>query len=148
MWLNLSIKQTIYLVVTVLLLLFISFLAGKRSISQNKETITSVKDNKQVDTHTVKTEIEIKKKDGTTQIVTTTDTVRSVIDKKIIYSDTKVSSNYLPKWNISAIVSQDIKHIGLPTYGASMNHTFIGPVTIGGFVLSSGILGLSIGVNF
>lgn len=51
--------------------------------------------------------------------------------------------------NISALVAKDFSgSTDKPLYGASISKEFIGPVTIGAFGLSNGIIGLSVGINF
>lgn len=50
--------------------------------------------------------------------------------------------------NISALASLDTGNGFKPAYGLSANKEFIGPITVGAFGLTNGVLGLSIGVNF
>jgi hypothetical protein len=147
--LNLSVKQITFISSIILLLMALSYLAGKQHATL-KDVKTTTQDNKTVDTHTVKTETETKKKDGTIQIVTTTDTVQSTVDKKTVDTDIK---NISPKWNISAMVGEDLSSITSgPKYGLSITRIYsipiIGPITIGGFGFTSGLIGVSLGKSF
>lgn len=50
--------------------------------------------------------------------------------------------------NISALASLDTTNGFKPAYGISANKELLGPLTVGAFGLTNGVLGVSVGVNF
>lgn len=53
------------------------------------------------------------------------------------------------KLNISALIANDFSRgLLVPTYGVSIQKEFIGPLTLGAFGLTNGVVGLSVGLNF
>lgn len=140
-----TIKQiSTYLIGTVILI-GIGYIYGKYNSSSNIKIKTI--DNKIIDTHTVKTETQTKKKDGTIQIVTTTDTVQSSNEIK---NTSETIKSISPRWTISALVAEDVNHLNLvsPTYGVSVTKQFIGPINIGIFAFTNGLVGVSIGATY
>jgi len=110
-----------------------------------------------IQTKTVEVEKEVVKTDvvtvthtvqlpggGTDTTITTTDHTQKV------ETDTKTQVVLKsPTINVSGLVANDFSHGGiLPLYGVSVSKEFIGPVTLGLFGLTNGILGLSVGINF
>lgn len=57
------------------------------------------------------------------------------------------SSTTRRKTNVSALVAVDSLKL-TPTYGIGVTHELIGPITIGAFGLTNGVVGLSIGISF
>ncbi len=90
-------------------------------------------------THTVTTP------NGTTDTTTVTDD-----HTKKLETDIKTAVVLKgPEWNVSGLVGNDFSQ-GLikPIYGVSVSREILGPVTVGAFGLSNGVLGLSVGLNF
>lgn len=51
--------------------------------------------------------------------------------------------------NVSGLVANDFsKGLLVPVYGISVSKEFLGPITVGAFGLTSGTIGLSVGINF
>jgi hypothetical protein len=119
------------------------------NIETNK--VTDNKDeNKQ--THTVTTVVTTKEPDGSTKTTETDDTTISdkIQDKS---QDTKVDQTVVTqptskKLNISALVSPGLESGIRMAYGASISKEVLGPITVGAFGLTNGVLGLSIGLDF
>lgn len=141
----------------VLVGLIVSFALGRYSIDppavktiEVSKTVTQQEEKKDVHVQTKTIIVELPT--GAKTTTTTVDTV--VTDAKD--TDTKVQDEKIhteipnPKntLNISALVAQDMHALGVPSYGISVQKQFIGPVTIGVFGLTSGIIGISIGLNF
>lgn len=53
-----------------------------------------------------------------------------------------------PKLNVSGLVGVSIHDPGLPIYGISASKEVLGPITVGVFGLTNGLVGVSIGFNF
>lgn len=71
---------------------------------------------------------------------------------KTTNKDIKLSQTVTPPnkslINISALASLDTSRGFIPVYGVSANKEFLGPITLGAFGLTNGVVGLSIGINF
>lgn len=135
-----------YKIAAVATALLASFAIGRRSVSQPDITKTvTTQEDKHKDLH--ETVVIVKAPDGT---VTTTKTLDTVTDtKKSSEVDLKQVAAKTSKINISALVGTDLTKSGItPIYGVSANKEFIGPITIGVFGLTSGTVGITIGLNF
>lgn len=113
-------------------LLVAAFAFGRYSVKP--QTITKVKE---VIKHQVI--VRIKHPDGTSETTITTD--KETKEKA-------VTSTSHSKANISALGGVDVTAKLQPIYGIAINKEFIGPITIGAFGLTNGVVGLSIGMNF
>lgn len=119
-----------------------------------KSIQTDTKKDENRDTHRDTTITTIKTPDGTVKTVKTITEI-SDIETKTDTNQTRLSSHdsIPPKTgtiNISGLVGNDFsKSWSLtPIYGISVTKEFLGPVTLGGYGLTNGIIGLSIGLNF
>ncbi len=105
-------------------------------------TVTEIFD---LDTNTVFTDNRKDVTDNTQKTATDTST-------KIQESSTTTTSNPQPKWHVGAMAGVDIKAaLGgkVPmAYGGSVDYRVLGPVTVGGFGLTNGTVGLSVGLGF
>lgn len=55
----------------------------------------------------------------------------------------------IPTLNVSGLVANDFSTGVLkPVYGISVSKQIIGPFTVGGFALTNGTIGVSVGLNF
>lgn len=95
--------------------------------------------------HTKTVIVTVKAKDGSS---TTTET----IDQK---SKTKTDAiSQVPvttkqKTNISVLVGNDFSNSVIkPMYGVSVTRELLGPVTVGAYGLTNGVIGISLGINF
>lgn len=79
----------------------------------------------------------------------TSDTTTTIVDHSIRTDTSKNIIVAIPFINVSGLVGNDLSKRGvLPIYGVSINKEIIGPITIGAFGLTSGVIGLSVGLNF
>ncbi len=134
-----TIKEKVLGIVAILALAS-SFEAGVHSV----DISTSKVDTINID-HKKTTIVVVKKPDGSS---TTTETIDEKSKTKTdAISQIPVKTNQ--KTNISVLVGNDFsRSVVKPIYGISVNRELIGPVTVGAYGLTSGIIGLSIGVNF
>ena len=88
---------------------------------------------------TYRTIVRTKKPGGETKTVVTEE----------INSNTKTITKPPPKLNVSALAGIDTATSLLkPIYGISISKEFMGPITVGAYGLTNGVVGLSVGVNF
>lgn len=93
------------------------------------------------DNHTVTTIVTVKKPNGT---VTTTEKIDSKTKTNTVIVPPKTG-----KINISVLVTNDFSKRSLqPAYGMSISREILGPITVGAFGLTTGVVGVSIGINF
>jgi hypothetical protein len=129
------------------------FFAGKSEVKTEQKIAENKVVDQDKDTHTHTVTVTTKAKDGTTKITQTQDS--DTIDVKdtdtIIQSDTKTDT-IPPKTNltnVSALVGNNFGNgLFAPVYGVSVTHQVLGPFTVGAYGLTSGIIGVSVGVNF
>lgn len=137
------------------IILLVTFAAGRYSV-QAPTVKTTIQESAKVDTdlnkdtHKKTVSVTVKLPSGTTK-TTTTVTEDTISDKRV--DSEKLSSVTQtitpPKTgtiNVSALAGISLVN-GQPVYGASASKEFIGPLTIGVFGLTNGVLGASIGVN-
>lgn len=128
-------SSIITLVGTLLLGIFVGYKWGHQPkvVTQTQES------------NTTRTVIKtIKDKAGREKTVTTIDSKTDVVVKKQENMTTKSS-----KTNISALIGNDFsKRLSQPIYGVSVSREYWGAITIGGFGLTNGVVGVSIGLNF
>lgn len=143
----------------VLGLLVISFAAGRYSLRspeiKTKDTVkTDIKKEIDRDIHTQTIVTTIKTSDGTIKTVQTIDTVSDTKTKiDTAKSETKTSDIIPLRYgtiNVSGLVGNDFSTSWnlKPIYGVSVTKEFLGPITLGGYGLTNGVLGISIGLNF
>lgn len=58
----------------------------------------------------------------------------------------RVVTPKLPDWRVSALVGTGLPLV--PIYGAHVERRILGPISLGAWGLSSGVVGLSVGVEF
>jgi hypothetical protein len=137
-------------------LLIAAFVAGRFSVPKQviktEQTKVAVDIEKSKNTHTQTTTTTIKTPNGEVKTITTTDTVtKSETSKKEDISSSKSEqvTAKTGKLNIAALAAYDTAHLGVkPAIGVSVSKEVIGPLTIGLWGLNTGIVGLSVGVNF
>lgn len=83
--------------------------------------------------------------DSRTDERVTTDSGTTVAEKTDARREATVTPR-LPDWRVSGMVGTGWPLA--PIYGAHVERRILGPVTVGGWGLSSGVVGLSIGVEF
>lgn len=137
-------------IILLLIALATSFAFGRYSVPASIEKKTEKVEDKIVDrdTHQKTTTTTIKKPNGEIDETTVTenDTTSKLIDVKDSISTEKIESKK-PMVNVSILGAHDFKN-RQDAYGASVSKEFIGPITLGAFGLTSGVLGITIGLNF
>lgn len=89
------------------------------------------------------TTVTTKTPEGAVQTTTTTDiTTNAVVDKQ------SVKTPAAKLWNVSALTQYDMRKDRGLIYGLAVSKQVVGPITVGLFGYESGIIGLSLGVNF
>lgn len=118
-----------------------------KDITQDK----SKQEDKDIHTHEVVT--STKKVDGTTTTTKVIDT--DTISSKATQSETtaKIMQDIIPPktgtTNVSALLSNNFSNgLWSPAYGVSVTHEVLGPLSVGAFGLTSGIVGVSVGITF
>jgi hypothetical protein len=144
-------SDIIKLVLAAVVFTAIGYSLGRYAGGGSTKTTTETKTDETVktDEHQRETITQKKSTDGTVTTVTVIDTVKDqLINKDSDTQSQTVTTKPEPKINLSALVSASIHDPAIPAYGISVSKEFIGPITIGAFGLTSGIVGLSIGINF
>ena len=105
------------------------------------------------DTHTEDTITTVKTPDGTVKTVEKIDEIANVDTTAVTAEQQTKTTDVIPPkvntLNVSALVGNDFsKGIGFPAYGVSVTKQILGPVTVGAFGLTTGVVGISIGLNF
>lgn len=139
--------------------IIIAFAAGRFSarspeIKTEISAQTQLQQDKEKNTHTETTITTVKTPDGTVKTVKQINEISNTRTDTSVVSDIKEKQDIIPPktnlLNISALVSADMSK-GLfqpPSYGVSVSREVLGPITAGGFALTNGVIGISIGLNF
>lgn len=133
--------------------LVVAFAFGRYSVSPpDTKTIESVKTDtdiqKDTSTHKETTITKDPKGNEITKIVEDTNTSTKKSTDTVANIDTSVTAQKKGTINISGLAGTGIFSGLTPVYGVSASKEFIGPITVGAFGLTNGILGVSIGLNF
>lgn len=135
----------------VIVIVVVAFAAGRYSVSNistKAETHTAAVATDNKETH--KVEIITKQPTGVVTDTITTDIEDLKQTTKHSDATQTTVQNKVSKINVSALVGTDLsKGLGLtPLYGVSVSKDFIGPVSIGAFGLTNGVIGVSVGIDF
>lgn len=135
-----------------------AFAGGRYSVRQPEVKTTeqlqiNTLEDKAKDTHIITTVVTVKEPDGSEK--TTKNTETTITAKGTVNSSTtaQIQQTVTPAktgtLNVSALVGNDFG-VGVlkPVYGVSVSKEILGPITVGAFGLTSGMVGLSIGLNF
>lgn len=146
-------------IVIVFVILATVFAAGRYSVQAPKTVVTEntkINDQTQTDknAHTVTT-ITTKKDTSGQETTTTTivkDTTSSTKQSETVTDDKRVEITPVKRntLNVSTLIGLDIGTIyrPVPIYGVQVTKEVLGPVTAGVFGLTSGTIGISLGLNF
>ncbi len=105
------------------------------------QTVQTTKEVVRTDVQTVTHTVTLK--DGSVDTTTTT------TDHSVRTDVAKIVVNAKPILNVSALVANDFSKSQIqPIYGVSVSKEVLSNITIGVFGLTSGTLGLSVGINF
>lgn len=127
----------------ILIFMLAAFIFGRMSVSVPQTAVTDeVKNN-----HTVVTTVTTKSPTGDIKTIRTIDSTTKKIDRIIQPTESNKSHRLT---NLSLLAGYDfmsIRHL-TPTYGLGVSREVLGPVTIGAYGFTSGLIGISVGVNF
>lgn len=132
-------------VILAVLFLVLAFASGRYSV-QSPDTTSTTDTKVDKDTHTKKTIVTTKEPDGK-------ETTTTVVERDTsVKTDTQTSNTVIQAkrntTNLSLIVGLDLTDPHKPAYGLSLTKQVLGPVTVGAYGLTNGVVGLSLGVNF
>jgi hypothetical protein len=143
-----------YKIVVVIVALGVSFAFGRYSVTPpNTKTVETVKTDTKEQTDQNKHIVTVITKDCKTgkevTTITEDDSLRQrEVQKTVDNLLQTVTQQQRGRINISALGGASFSDSLKPVYGVSANKEFIGPITLGAFGLSNGVVGLQIGVNF
>lgn len=141
-----------YKVITVTALLATSFAFGRYSAPEVvKKEVTEVESKtKDSNKHTETTTTETTKPDGTKTTTTTTtmDTEHHTAQVDQTHQIQSVTVAKGSALTVSALIGIPILPPGVPIYGGQISRPLVGPVSLGLWGLSNGIVGVSIGLSF
>jgi hypothetical protein len=88
-----------------------------------------------------------------TGVTTTTITEETATDTKTLTNDqlqavTTVTPPKVGTLNVSALAGLDAEHSFKPAYGISVTKQVLGPLSVGAFGLTNGVMGVSLGISF
>jgi hypothetical protein len=136
----------------------VAFAAGRFSVQQPEiktevSEKTAAQKDQTKDTHTQTTITTVKTPDGTVKTVEQINQVADVKTAETSVTNTNIKTDVIPPklntLNVSALISNNFANGVLqPSYGISVTKQVLGPVTVGAFGLTSGVVGVSIGLNF
>jgi hypothetical protein len=144
-----SLNEMKWIILGAIVLAALSYALGRYTgRSPTIQTQTKIDETEKTHTHQQETITEVKKPDGTDTTVTTITTVKDETNK----TDTDVTTKIIPqkpKLNVSLLAATSVHDpLTAPTYGLSVSKEFLGPVTLGVFGLTNGMIGVSVGMNF
>ena len=135
------------------LALALAFATGRYTVQKPaiKETVHEVQAvDTRVDTNEHK-KIIVDEKPGGEKITTITDDT-ATDEKQASHDDVSADITVTPPkintLNISALAGVDPLNSFKPVYGTAVTKQILGPVTIGAFGMSNGVVGLSVGISF
>ena len=126
-----------------------AFYAGRQSATIPTE-VRKVEETKKENSQTDQTVVTIKRPDGTIETTKKTHkTVEKDIKKETKAEVPKPSLVKPPTTKVSLMAGVDLQTAGRPiVYGAEVSMQVLGPISLGVFGLSNGIIGISGGMAF
>ena len=130
--------------------ILVSFAFGR--FSAPTKVVTQIKtvevEKKVSDTEDHKKVVIVQQPDGTkTTTVTDDKSTKQKEDTQVAQESTKTVTRDSGRTSISALAGLQITG-GVPVYGASLTRNVLGPITLGGFGFTNGLVGVSIGLSF
>lgn len=143
-----------YKILIAMLALAASFAFGRYTVNSTTKTTEDTKvdttidsdKNKHKETTTVTIELPSGEKRTTTTTTEDSNTIKHSAQEVTQHIDQTITKgdSYL---NVSALAGLDVSKMR-PVYGASVSKEMLGPITLGAFGMTNGLIGLSIGLNF
>lgn len=131
-----------------IIIIIIAFCAGRYSSPEKIKTEIKTVEVEKIVTKIQHQTITIREnKDGSKDTVIITDTKSDQTDKAKSKTDEKEVTLSKDKLNISLLAGGSLPFTS-PIIGVSLQKNFIGPITLGGWLLNNSTGGLSIGINF
>lgn len=129
------------------------FSVQKPTVKTQMTQQTNQKKDQKSDTHKQIVIVDQKQSNGAETKTTTINEVKDSDTTTNTQSQTQIKQTVTPPktqtLNISVLGTEDFsKGLNAPTYGISVNKEVLGPVTVGAFGLMSGVVGVSIGLDF
>lgn len=137
--------------------LLIAFALGRYSSQQSMvETTANTQsvDRKQTEEqdHTQTVVVYTKNPDGAEKTITTInndiDTKTKDVDKTTASTVENITPQNKDKWQVSALVGVPITTGFVPIYGIHVTKEILGPINIGAFGFTNGLVGISVGLAF
>lgn len=123
------------------------FSSSSRTSAHSEDKKIDIK--KDIGTHTTTTTTTTQVSPKQTQVVTVTDSDKTIIEDKRVESVTRDAPVAKSKIHISALAGLDLSlSAPRPIYGASISKDFIGPISIGAWGLTNGSAGVILGISF
>lgn len=129
------------------LALLAAFAIGRYSVPTKVLEKSSKVVNSDLNKHTDTIVVETKKADGSSVIETHTVSDSNKVVKLEEEKSTE-TTRHGGRVRLLALGGASITSIGLPVYGASISTNITGPIVIGGWGISSGVVGVSVGMDF
>lgn len=128
--------------------------AAGYALAPGKEVTKTVEAEKKTETERDKRKetivVEIQKPDGTkektTRTVEDTKTTRNTESKEATTQAEKPVTR--PQVSLAILAGSPVSFPPTPVYGGYISKEIIGPITVGAWGLSSGVVGLAVGLNF
>lgn len=134
-----------YKILAIVILAAGCFVAGRFTVQKNSDL--TIDKNKVSDVHTQTTTTTTKNKDGSITIVKTQDKTSETKTQEEVKKEIKVVVS--SKVSIAALVVVDTANYKRGVvYGLHVQKQVLGPINLGAFGLTNGVIGLSAGVSF
>lgn len=137
---NLTIRTQILIL---MLAAAVGFALGSLAHPKPSEAITTQETKTKEDTHEHTTTIITKEKDGTE--TTRIDTIKDDDSRSETQTKTVVKNTIV---NISVLAGVSIHDPLLPIYGVQITRPVLSSLTVGGYAMTNGVVGVSVGWNF
>lgn len=142
-------KKTKYIILALTLLL--SFALGRYSVPISTVKETTKTDNTKIDDssdiHKVITIIEKPNGEKVTTITEDKKT-KTITDSSKIDTTKEIIVNTKQLTVVSALIGTQIRELDKPIYGLHVSRQFAGPINVGVYGLTNGIVGVSLGLSF
>lgn len=141
-----------YIIMIAIVVLLAAFAAGRYSVPKvntKTQSVVKVDDTKHENTNTNTHTVTITNPNGVVQTTTDTSTVTKTDEiTKTQDKETATTTDSRKTLNVSLLGNYNYQSPNGLDYGLSVSKEVIGPITAGVFLMKSGSIGLSIGLDF
>lgn len=142
-------KQYITVIIIALILLAVAFAAGRYSVKFVTTTeVTKTDEKRQEETKKDTRTVIVKAPDGTTTTTIDTHVDTRIVDTTRTTDEVKTVTNTRKTVNVAILGSYDFSSQKTPDFGLSISKEVLGPMTVGVWAMKSGVIGVSLGLNF